>query len=77
MARHKLLKENEVSEWLGIPEATLKTHRMPGRAPKGVEPLPFLKMPNGSIRYREDQVNEWIERNSSSSAHRPMTRRTG
>jgi hypothetical protein len=59
MARHKLLTEKEVSEWTGIPEATLKTQR--SRPPKSLPPLPFVKLPNGDVRYREDQVNEYIE----------------
>lgn len=76
MARHKLLTEKEVSEWLGVPEATLKTQRF--RPPKDRPPLPYLTLPNGRIAYREDQVNQWIEESQKNTgASRPGPRRTG
>jgi predicted DNA-binding transcriptional regulator AlpA len=73
MARHKILTEKEVSEWLGIPEATLKTQRF--RKKDSMSAQLAFKLPNGKIAYREDQVNEWIERQSM--AVKPPTRRTG
>ena len=74
MTRYKLLTEKEVSDWLGIPEATLETQRY--RPPKDVPPLPFIKMPNGRIRYREDLVQLWIEQQSERPLppHRPSRR---
>ncbi len=59
MARYKLLTEKELSEWLSVPEATLKTQRF--RPPKDVPAIPFIKLPNGSIRYREDHVLLYLE----------------
>jgi predicted site-specific integrase-resolvase len=65
MARHKLLTEKEVSEWLGIPEATLKTQR--SRPPKNRKPIPYIELPNGKVRYREDIVNQYIEESQRDS----------
>jgi len=72
MARHKLLTTKEVSEWLQIPESTLKRHR--SRPPER-EPVPHLTLPNGDVRYREDQVNQWIEDQSEITKLR--VKRTG
>lgn len=63
MARHKLLTEKEISEWIGVPEATLRSQR--SRPPKDRQPIPFVKLPNRKVRYREDEVNRWIEENTS------------
>jgi hypothetical protein len=71
MAKHKVMTEKEVAEWLGCPEATLRTHRF--RPPKDRAPLPHFKLPNGKIAYREDQVNLWIE-NAEKDALTPRAR---
>lgn len=74
MARYTLLTEEEISKWLEIPVRTLETQRL--RPPSRCRPIPYLKLPNGKIRYREDQVNEWIEEQSKIAANRPH-RKTG
>jgi hypothetical protein len=62
----KLLTPEQVSEWLNMPLATLTTLRNAKRA--GADPLPFVKLPSGRIRYREDQVRKWIERHTFEAA---------
>lgn len=57
--RMKLLTQEQVHEWFGIPVATLKTMRSrPGR-----DPIPFTKI-GRLIRYREDLLQKWLQRNT-------------
>lgn len=58
----KLLTEKEVSEMFGIKPATLRTHR--SRPPK--DPIPFIKFGN-KVRYKMEDIKEWIERNTHDS----------
>ncbi len=69
MARHKLLTEQEASEYLRIPLATLINQRF--RPPRSRPALPFVKMPNGKIMYREDQLNAYIETVTETPAPQP------
>lgn len=55
----RLLTEDEVAERLRTSVATLRTWR--SRPP--ADPLPFTKV-GGKIRYREDKLNKWLERNT-------------
>jgi hypothetical protein len=69
----KLLTPEELSEWFKMPVATLSTLRNPNRA--GKDPIPFIKLPNGKIRYPEDKCRKWLERNTfedtfDAAAHR-------
>lgn len=55
----KMLTTEELAEKLQIPVATLETMRSrPGR-----DPIPFVKI-GRAIRYPEDKVQKWIERNT-------------
>lgn len=51
----QLLTKQEVADRLGITVRTLDNWRADGRAPR------FLEV-NGSIRCREDDLEDWIER---------------
>lgn len=55
----KLLTEEQVHEWFGIPIATLQSMR----SRPGKDPIPFTKI-GRLIRYREDLLLKWIERNT-------------
>jgi excisionase family DNA binding protein len=55
----RYLTPKELSEWLKIPEGTLANMR----AQPGQDPLPFVKI-GRLVRYREDQVRKWLERNT-------------
>jgi hypothetical protein len=57
--KYRMLTETEVSEWLQIPVATLRSER--SRPPH--DPLPFVRL-GRSVRYPEDQILKWIERNT-------------
>jgi len=55
----RLLTEDQVSQWTGVPVATLKSMRTrPGK-----DPIPFTKF-GRTVRYREDLLLKWIERNT-------------
>jgi hypothetical protein len=55
----KLLTEDEVSKWLGLSVYTLRTMR----SRPGKDPIPFTKI-GRQIKYREDLVKKWIDRNT-------------
>lgn len=59
----RMLTQEELSERWGIPVSTLETWRNPKRAPK--DPIPFVRLPNGKIRYPEDKLQKWLERNTN------------
>lgn len=67
--RPKLLTELEVSEWFGIPVATLRSMRNAKRQEQlGVQdPLPFIKH-GRLVRYKESDLLKWIERNTFDNA---------
>ena len=69
----RLLTEAEVSEWLKISVPTLRTMRArPGR-----DPIPFVKV-GGRVRYREDSLNKWLQRNTFHDTHEAQEhRKTG
>jgi len=57
--KYRLLTEKEVSEWIRLSVATLRTMRSrPGR-----DPIPYTKV-GGRVVYREDLLLKWIERNT-------------
>lgn len=57
--KYKLLTENEVAEWIGLAITTLRTMR----SRPGKDPIPYTKV-GKLIRYREDLLLKWIERNT-------------
>jgi hypothetical protein len=57
--KYKLLTEQDLHEWIGIPIATLRTMR----SRPGKDPIPYTKF-GKLIRYREDLLLKWIERNT-------------
>jgi hypothetical protein len=60
--KYKMLTEQQVNEWMQIPVATLRTMRSrPGR-----DPIPYTKV-GRTVRYREDLLVKWIERNTFES----------
>lgn len=62
IGRFRLLTEEQVAGYLGVAVATLRNMRSkPGR-----DPIPFTKI-GGAIRYREDLLMKWIERNTFES----------
>jgi hypothetical protein len=61
--RYQLMTEDQVSEWTGVPVATLRTMRSrPGR-----DPIPFTKI-GRLVRYREDLLLKWMDRNTFDDA---------
>lgn len=60
--RFRLLTEEELAIWIGLSAKTLATWR--SRPPQ--DPIPYTKV-GGKVRYREDIVLKWIERNTSKS----------
>lgn len=61
--KYRMLTQQEVSQWLGIPVATLASKRSrPGR-----NPIPFVRIGN-RVRYNERDVLAWIEQNTFDKA---------
>jgi hypothetical protein len=60
--KYKLLTEQQVNEWLQVSVATLRTMR----SRPGKDPIPFTKV-GKAVRYREDLLLKWIERNTFDS----------
>ncbi len=61
--KYRLLTEKQIHEWTGIPIATLRTMR----SRPGDDPIPHTKM-GRHVRYREDLILRWIERNTFNEA---------
>jgi hypothetical protein len=66
------MTEQEASAFLKIPVASLRSMR--ARKPPPRDPIPFVKI-GQLVRYRTDQLQKWIERNTffdtgDASAHR-------
>jgi hypothetical protein len=57
--KYKLLTEQQVHEWFSLPVATLRTMR----SRPGKDPIPYVKI-GKLIRYREDLLLKWLERNT-------------
>lgn len=57
--KYRLLTEKDVEQWFGIAVATLRTMR----SRPGKDPIPFTKI-GGRVRYREDLLLRWLERNT-------------
>lgn len=53
--RRALAKPVDLSEYIGKPIQTLAIWRMKGIGPK------FLKLENGSVRYRWEEIDAWLE----------------
>lgn len=60
--KFRLLTEKELSGWIGLSVVTLRTWR--SRPPENGDAIPYTKV-GGKIRYREDLVIKWLERNTS------------
>lgn len=60
--KFKLLTPEEVSEWIGLKPSTLRTWR--SRPPENGDAIPYTKV-GGKVRYREDLVIKYLERNTS------------
>ena len=61
--RYQLLDAKEVSEWTGVSEATLRSMR----SRPGKDPIPFTKI-GGRVKYREDLLLKWMDRNTFDDA---------
>lgn len=61
--KYKLLTDVEVSEWTGVPLATLRSMR----SRPGKDPIPFTKI-GRLVRYREDLLLKWMDRNTFDDA---------
>ena len=61
----RLLTEDEVAKILDVSVETLRTWR--SRPP--ADPLPFTKI-GGKIKYREDKLNKWLDRNTFDDTER-------
>lgn len=59
VSKMELLTEQQVSEWTGVSLSTLR--RM--RTKNCKDPIPFTKI-GGSVRYRKELVEKWLERNT-------------
>ncbi|ORL86105.1 hypothetical protein A5N78_20585 [Prescottella equi] len=60
--RRALAKPTDLSEYLGKPIQTLAIWRMKGIGPK------FLKLENGSVRYRWEEIDAWLEAQAGGQA---------
>lgn len=59
--RERILKINEVAEWTGIAEATLRFWRHEGRGPKSAKL-------GRRVVYRESDVQRWLDAQFDGSA---------
>ena len=57
--RFKLFTEQEVTDWFKIPKTKLRNMR----TRECRDPLPYVKI-GGAVRYREDQIIRWLDRNT-------------
>lgn len=53
--RPALVDAKKVAAYLGKPVQTLNVWRMQGKGPR------FLKLENGSVRYRWEDVDAWLD----------------
>lgn len=60
--KYRMLTEDQVAEWIGMPVGTLRNMR----SKPGKDPIPFTKV-GRYVRYREDLLMKWIERNTFDS----------
>lgn len=70
--KYRLLTEFQVHEWFGIPVATLRTMRSRHDVK---DPIPFTKI-GRLVRYREDLLLKWLERNTFDSTETAQEHRT-
>lgn len=70
MMRTKLLTQEQVQEWFNVPIRTLEDMR--SRPSK--DPIPFVKV-GRLVRYREDEIEKWIQRNTFFDTHEAKTKR--
>lgn len=70
MTRDELLSIEQVSDWLQVPVATLRTWRTRG-APGGS--LPVIKV-GKHLRYRARDVETWLASNTSDRTKPPPLR---
>lgn len=64
--RYRLLSEKEVEQWFGIKASTLQKMRSNASKDQVKDPLPYVKI-GGAVRYREDQLLKWLDRNTIDS----------
>ena len=50
----EILSEREVSDWLGLSEATLFRHRRRGTGPK------FIQLSERRVAYRRNAIEQWL-----------------
>lgn len=62
--RERLLSPEEVSDWTGVTVAALSQLRYTGRGPK------FLKPTAKTVRYREHDVQSWLDASERTSTAR-------
>ena len=64
--KEKLLNTDEVAEILGLSSATLRTWRWSGVGPK------YFSLPgtNGSVRYKRQEVELWLNGNAIDPAQK-------
>ena len=60
--RHRLVKQDEAAEYLGLSEATLERDRWR----KG--DIPYIRIGPRAIRYDLEQVDKYIDRNTVKNA---------
>ena len=60
MERDRLLRTEEVSEWLSTPVATLRFWRHQGTGPKSLKP-------GRRVLYRQADVQEWLDRQGATA----------
>ena len=61
----RLLKTKEVAVFLGVSEITLRRWRLSGRGPE------FVKMKTGSVRYRPEFIEKYLDDSKRISTSNP------
>jgi predicted DNA-binding transcriptional regulator AlpA len=68
--KYRLFTPEEVEKWFGVSVAKLQDMR----SRPGKDPIPFTKI-GRYVRYREDELLKWIERNTFHDTAESITRR--
>jgi predicted DNA-binding transcriptional regulator AlpA len=61
----ELLDTVKTAQMLGLHPTTLATWRVEGRGPR------FIKIGERKVRYRQDDIDHWLESNTRTSTREP------
>lgn len=71
-SRTRLFNEYEVAEWIGLSVCTLRSMR----SRVSPDPIPYVKI-GRYVKYREDLVLKWLERNTFDDGEQVHLHRRG